>query len=125
MRSKNLQDMALDEISNEIDIGRLIKASRVSALMTKMFLKPNQTKLVKFFKRYQVDSDGEDAPEERPQPDSASDLLRDFNPDKDPLDKLIAQELLGAEADNDETDPDMGNLLLQRSQADRNYSLIN
>jgi hypothetical protein len=41
MRSKNLQDMALDEINNEIDISRLIKASRVAALMTKMFLKPN------------------------------------------------------------------------------------
>jgi hypothetical protein len=55
-------------------------------------------------------------------------LLRDFNPAETPLDKLIAQELLGAEGDDDDEDefvPNMGNMLLKRSFADRKYSLIN
>lgn len=41
LRQKNLHDKAMNKISNEIDIRGFIKASRVSHLMTKMFLKPN------------------------------------------------------------------------------------
>jgi hypothetical protein len=64
IKQNRLQTKAFEEISKEIDITRFIKASRASRVMTKMFLKPNQSRLVKYFKRYTVDSEDEELPQE-------------------------------------------------------------
>jgi len=80
LRQRNLYEKAFNEISNEIDIRRFISASRASHLMTKMFIKPNQSHLVKYFKRYTVDSDDEEMPDQPIENTSTQDILRDFKP---------------------------------------------
>jgi len=95
--------------------------------MTKMFIKPNQSRLVKYFKRYTVNSD-EEEPEQQKEQMSAKDLLNGFQPEKDEVDRLIKCEILDVLSDSaDEADDENGiNLMTQSSRShDHRYSLIN
>lgn len=88
IKKKILIDKAMVMISKEIDVKRLVKANRTADLMKKMLLKTNQSKLIKYFKRYAVDSD-EEIPSKKQVHASAKDILSDFQPKRDKLDRLI------------------------------------
>ena len=131
-QEKDFYDKTFEMMSKEVDITRFIKASRTTHLMTKMLLKPNQTKLVKYFKRYQVE-DGDEPEEHVHSNATAAELLTDFQPETDPVDKLIKREIegddgneAGDEGDDDAPGPaNFGSLVKKRASQDRMYSLIN